>query len=85
MDALGLRLAIRGRSERPRRSVSASDMDEAEDRDDMCIRPPSLGCGRVSTGEASVISVSDAIWLFATDTVEQRCVGEVQRGGCGWK
>lgn len=61
MDALGLRLAMRGRSDRPRRSVSASDMDDEEDRDDICMRPPSLGCGRVGTGEASFISVSDAI------------------------
>lgn len=61
MDALGLRLAMRGRSDRPRLSVSASDMDEDEDRDDICVRPPSLGCGKVGTGEASFISVSDAI------------------------
>lgn len=63
MDALGFRLAIRGRSDRPRRSVSASDIDEDEDKDDICMRPPSLGCGKVSTGEASVISVSEAIWV----------------------
>lgn len=60
MDALGLRLAIRGRSCRPRRSLSASDMDEDEEIEDMCMRPPSLGCGRVGTGEASFISISEA-------------------------
>lgn len=65
MDAEGLRLAMRGRSERPRRSVSASDMDEDEDRDDICIRPPSWGCGRVGTGEASCMSMSEAIEVVA--------------------
>lgn len=68
IDALGFRLAIRGRSDRPRRSVSASDMEEDDDNDDICIRPPSFGCGRVSIGEASVISVS-AIW----DVVRSKC------------
>lgn len=37
-------------------------MEEDEDRDDICVRPPSLGCGKVGTGEASFISISDAIW-----------------------
>jgi hypothetical protein len=64
IDALGLRLAILGRSDRPRRSVSASDIDEEDDRDDICMRPPSLGCGKVGTGEASFISVSDIGEVF---------------------
>jgi hypothetical protein len=64
IDALGLRLAILGRSDRPRRSVSASDIDEEDDRDDICMRPPSFGCGKVGTGEASFISVSDIGEVF---------------------
>jgi hypothetical protein len=53
-------------------------MDEDDERDDMCMRPPSFGCGRVSTGEASVISVSVAIWVTARDTQDRK---KVQVGG----
>lgn len=35
IEALGFRLAIRGRSERPRFSVSASEMEDEEEREDI--------------------------------------------------
>lgn len=67
MDAEGLRLAIRGRSSRPRRSDSTSDMDEDDDNEDMCMRPLSCGCGRVGTGEASCIFNSKAMECIVCD------------------
>lgn len=78
IEALGLRLAIRGRSDRPRRSVSASDIEEDDESDDMCMRPPSFGCGKVSTGKASVISVFGSIKDTAGDTRDRN---KVQGGG----
>ena len=49
MEALGFRLAMRGRSDRPRRSFSASETDDEEDTD-MCVRLGSFGCGMGGTG-----------------------------------
>jgi hypothetical protein len=53
-------------------------MEDDEERDDICMRPPSFGCGKVSTGEASVIAVSEAIRVTARDTQDQK---DVQGGG----
>lgn len=64
MEALGFRLAIRGRSERPRRSVSASEMDDDEESEDMCARPLSLGWGIVGTGEEPCTSEVDAMVIL---------------------
>lgn len=61
MEALGFRLAIRGRSERPRRSVSASEIEDDEEREDMCARPLSFGWGIVGTGDEPCTSEVDAM------------------------
>jgi hypothetical protein len=53
-------------------------MEDEEERDDICMRPPSFGCGRVSTGEASFIAVSEAIRVTARDTQAPK---DVQGGG----
>lgn len=61
MEALGLRLAMRGRSERPRRSVSASDTDDDDDTD-VCVRFDSFGCGMGGTGP-------DEPWLSVVEAI----------------
>lgn len=82
MEALGFRLAMRGRSDRPRRSVSASETDEDDDTDMLCVRLGSLGWGMVGTGAEPWESVWVAIWSCWNyrEGGEEKVVG----GVCGF-
>lgn len=67
-----MRLGPRGRSERPLRSFSASEMEDEEETDDMWARPGSLGWGIVGTGDEACKAVeADSILVWT----EARVVG----------
>ena len=74
---------MRGRSERPLRSVSASEMEEDEEMEEMWLRPLSLGWGKVGTGEDPCKSDVDAMMFKGRWRCGRIQAGPVVRSGDG--